>query len=71
MASKSNVKQRPGSRPIKFLKSVWNELKKVSWPNKKEMINYTIVVVVAVILMAILLWIFDSLFSLLLGLILR
>lgn len=70
MASKATVKQKTASRPIKFLKSVWSELKKVSWPNKKEMTNYTTVVVVAVIMMAIVLWIFDSFFSFLLGLIL-
>lgn len=71
MASKTTAtKQKGGPRPIKFLKSVWSELKKVSWPNKKEMTTYTTVVVVSVILMAIILWIFDSIFSFLLGLIL-
>lgn len=71
MATKTTAtKQKGGIRPVKFLKSVWFELKKVSWPNKKEMTTYTTVVVVSVILMAIILWIFDSIFSFLLGLIL-
>lgn len=70
MASKAPAKQNRSSRPGKFFKSVWSELKKVSWPNKKEMTTYTIVVVVSVLLMASVLWVFDSFFSFLLGLIL-
>jgi preprotein translocase subunit SecE len=70
MASKVTAKQKAGSRPVKFFKNVWSELKKVSWPNKKEMTTYTTVVVVSVILMAVVLWVFDSVFSFLLGLIL-
>jgi len=70
MASKVPAKQKSGSRPIKFFKNVWSELKKVSWPNKKEMSTYTIVVVISVVLVAVVLWLFDSIFSFLLGLIL-
>lgn len=69
-ASKVTSKQKSRSRPIKFFKNVLSELKKVSWPNKKEMTTYTTVVVVSVILMAVILWVFDSIFSFLLGLIL-
>lgn len=69
-AKTSATKQKGGMRPVRFMKNVWSELKKVSWPNKKEMTTYTTVVVVSVILMAVVLWIFDSIFSFLLGLIL-
>lgn len=70
MASKATAKQKTSPKPVKFFKNVWSELKKVSWPNKKEMTTYTTVVVVSVIIMAAVLWIFDSFFSFLLGLIL-
>lgn len=69
MASKTPAKQK--NSPANFFKNVWAELKKVSWPNKKEMMTYTVVVIISVILMAVVLWIFDSVFSFLLGLILK
>lgn len=36
----------------KFFREVKAELKKVNWPNKKEMVSYTMVVVVTVLLVA-------------------
>ncbi|MDD4335066.1 MAG: preprotein translocase subunit SecE [Desulfotomaculaceae bacterium] len=47
----------------KFLKGAYGELKKVNWPGRKELIIYTVVVVVAVLFVGALLWIFDSLLS--------
>ncbi len=35
---------------IKFLKEVKKEVKKVRWPNKKEMITYSIATIVFVLL---------------------
>lgn len=70
MAPKVPVKQKRSPKPVKFLKNVWSELKKVSWPNKKEMTTFTVVVVISVLLMAVILWVFDSIFSFLLGFIL-
>ncbi|EPR29177.1 Protein translocase subunit secE [Geobacillus sp. WSUCF1] len=35
-------------RVINFLKEVVRELKKVSWPNRKELVNYTAVVLATV-----------------------
>lgn len=35
---------------ITFFKEAWRELKKVSWPSKKEVINSTIIVLVCLIL---------------------
>ncbi|MDQ0340171.1 preprotein translocase subunit SecE [Caldalkalibacillus uzonensis] len=31
-----------------FFRDCWLELKKVRWPNRKEMVNYTLVVIVTV-----------------------
>jgi preprotein translocase subunit SecE len=47
----------------KFLKGTLNELKKVHWPNRREIIIYTSVVLVAVVAVGVLIWLFDSLLS--------
>lgn len=54
-------------RTKKFFKGVLNELKKVHWPNRREVMIYTVVVLVAVLLMAAIIWGFDSLFAALFG----
>ncbi|SHH87734.1 preprotein translocase subunit SecE [Caloranaerobacter azorensis DSM 13643] len=43
-----------------FFKGVKAELKKVSWPNKKQLVNYTTVVLVSCGLMALLVWLLDT-----------
>jgi len=47
----------------KFFKGTLNELKKVHWPNRREIIIYTSVVVVAVVAVGVLIWLFDSALS--------
>ncbi|MCF8012124.1 MAG: preprotein translocase subunit SecE [Clostridiales bacterium] len=42
---------------------VWNELKKVHWPNRKETLIYTSVVVVTVVVVSAMLWVFDLILS--------
>jgi len=42
-----------------FLDEVWAELKRTSWPNRQEVYGTTIVVVVAVVLIAGYLWVVD------------
>jgi preprotein translocase subunit SecE len=37
------------SSVISFTQDAWSELKKVRWPNRKELTNYTIVVMATVI----------------------
>lgn len=44
----------------KFFRGVWAELKKVHWPNKSQITTYTMVVLVAVFLVALLIWVVDS-----------
>ncbi|WP_028307180.1 preprotein translocase subunit SecE [Desulfitibacter alkalitolerans] len=57
-------------RIVKFFKGVWSELKKVHWPTKKEIVTYTSVVLAAVAMVAVLIWVVDSVFSFLLSFIL-
>ncbi len=53
----------------KFLREVRAELRKVIWPNRQETILYTLVVVIAVVIVAGLFSIIDAVFGELLALI--
>ncbi|MFA5383688.1 MAG: preprotein translocase subunit SecE [Eubacteriales bacterium] len=54
-----------------YFKGVYSELKKVHWSSRREVIIYTGVVLVAVIIVGVLIWAFDSFLSRLLQLILE
>jgi preprotein translocase subunit SecE len=47
----------------KYVKGSWSELKKVHWPNKPELITYTSVVIVAVLIVSAMIWVVDSALS--------
>ena len=49
-----------GSRIIKFIREVRKELGKVLWPSRAEVLSYTGVVLITVVLAAGLIWIVDS-----------
>ena len=40
--------------------SVWNELKKVHWPDRQQLTAYTGVVLVSVFIVGLIIWLFDS-----------
>ncbi len=63
--SNSAVQQRGGLG--KFFRGVKAELKKVVWPTKKDMINYTVVVFLATIFIAFIIYVLDSVFAQLLN----
>lgn len=44
---------------IGFFKDVRRELKKVNWPNRRELTTYTTVVLVAVAFVAAVIWVVD------------
>ena len=54
----------------KSTKASLNELKKVHWPTKKELITYTNVVLVTVVVVAALIWIVDAVIGKVFGLLL-
>ncbi|MEO0076227.1 MAG: preprotein translocase subunit SecE [candidate division WOR-3 bacterium] len=59
-------------RKIKdYIKSVIAELKKVSWAKPRDLFQTTVVVIVLSLVMAIIIFLFDFVFSRLLQLILR
>jgi preprotein translocase subunit SecE len=46
-----------------FLSEVWAELKKTTWPNRKEVYGTTVVVIVTVLICAFYLWVVDLFLS--------
>lgn len=58
--AKAVVKSKKPRKGIKrFFREVVSEVKKVSWPNAKELTNYTIVVVVLILIFAAVIGIVD------------
>ncbi len=64
MANKNN-NERMGiiARTKKYFHGVKSELKKVTWPNKKDLKNYTLIVLGVSLVVAVITGIFDVLFS--------
>jgi len=50
-----------------YFSNVYSELKKVYWPNRRQLIGYTSVVLITVAIVALSLWGFDSGLSFLLS----
>ncbi len=70
MSNKENEnKPKLTSRIGTYFRGVKSELKKVNWPTRKELTNYTIVVLVTVFVMTIVIWGLDFAFESLVGLI--
>nr|WP_225229524.1 preprotein translocase subunit SecE [Paenibacillus sp. Marseille-Q4541] len=42
-----------------FFSESWAELKKVRWPNRKELTNYTLIVLGTVIVITLYFWVLD------------
>ena len=54
-----------------FIKESKAELQKVTWPTRQELFMNTVVVLVAVVLVAVSIWVADTIFSVLIRTILR
>ena len=65
MADQEAVNTRGTSQWKYFLREVKTELKKVTWPTRQELVAYTAVVFVAVIIVSSLIWGIDTLFNVL------
>jgi len=63
MAAQETAIQVKSSRFRRFLREVKAEMKKVSWPDKKELSAYTGVVFISVVAVAVLIWVIDTCFS--------
>jgi preprotein translocase subunit SecE len=54
---------RAWTRLVKFLREVHQELRNVIWPTRSELVTYTIVVVVTVIVLGSFVYVLDQLFA--------
>jgi preprotein translocase subunit SecE len=54
----AKMKQSFGSF-FSFFGDSWSELKKVRWPNRKELLSYTLIVIVTVLLITLYFWVLD------------
>ena len=43
----------------RFFKNMWHELKKVSWPSKKEVLNYSLIVFAFMVVMGVIIGLMD------------
>ncbi len=61
--------KRPFSNLRQFLHDVWLELQRVTWPNHQETYSFTVIVIIAIVIVSIWVglwdWIFTGLLSLL------
>lgn len=54
---------RPRTKPRDFVKEVFAELKKVAWPTRKEVVAYSTVVFVSVVVIAAIIFGMDYVFA--------
>jgi preprotein translocase subunit SecE len=48
---------------IDYIKKIYTEMRKVTWPTRRELINSTIVVIVISAIVAVIIYILDLIFS--------
>ncbi|RJX23087.1 MAG: preprotein translocase subunit SecE [Ammonifex sp.] len=54
-----------------FFTGTWQEMKKVHWPARRVVVAYTGVVLAVVTIVMVIIWVFDSIFSRMLGFVVR
>ena len=70
-AKKAPKQKKQRKSPMTFFKEIWAELKKVTWPSKKELTSYSVVVTVFIIAVSLILFAMDTVFGSLLDLLLK
>ena len=53
------------NKVVRYFRDVWAEIHKITWPSRREIALYTGVVIVAVAVVTLVVWVADSIFSLL------
>ncbi len=59
----SAAPKRERTKPRQFIKEVIAELRKVAWPSRQEVFSYSLVVLVACIVIAAVIVVMDTIFS--------
>ncbi|KAB3526721.1 preprotein translocase subunit SecE [Alkaliphilus serpentinus] len=63
MSTPANTNKENSRNIGRYFKGVKSELKKVNWPNRKELTNHTTIVIVVSLAAAALLWVLDTTFG--------
>lgn len=63
MAEATAQKKKSGNKIVRFFKELKSEMKKVVWPSKKQVIKNTLIVIASVIIIGIVIWALDMIFS--------
>lgn len=58
-------------RIVNYIKKVYIEMRKVTWPTRTDLINSTIVVIVISAIVAVIIFVLDTIFARALGLIVK
>ena len=64
MAEATAQKKKSGNKIVRFFKEVKSEMKKVVWPTRKQVVKNTLVVIASVVIIGLVIWGLDMLFSL-------
>ncbi len=59
--AEANAKKQ--NKVVRFFKEIKSELKKVTWPTKKQVLNNTLIVIAVVVIIGIIIAIFDAIFQ--------
>ena len=59
----SGAQPQERTSPVQFLREVRGELRKVAWPTKDETVNYSIVVLITIVIVGAMIYGLDWLFS--------
>lgn len=71
MSSRNDVNAKKSGGFKNYWKSVRSEIRKVKWPSKKDLMNYTLVVLTTCVVLTLVIWGLDVLFQSLLKLIIN
>lgn len=65
MAEVTTAKKKvnPFKAIAKYIREVKSEMKKVVWPSRKTVINNSLIVIAAVIIIGIFIWVLDAVFQ--------
>ncbi len=62
-ANAAKKSKNPFKAIAKYFRESKSEMKKVVWPSRKQVVNNTIVVIAAVLIIGIIIWILDAIFQ--------
>jgi preprotein translocase subunit SecE len=68
VAKSATTKKKQENAIIRYLRETWFELRKVSWPTRREAVNLTVIVILVTSFLAIVLGLMDWVFSAVFGL---